>query len=119
MWFSVVCLRASPLLAVLIWSRFQEVPEWAWAVALVAAILLQAMFFYVERRCSSPGMPYYHGLLIASASVSTGWTYLDPFLVLAAVTATHLLSCGFVLTRDAPARYLGLAHWFHRNRVEQ
>lgn len=118
MWFAVVCLRAAPLLVALAWSRHGAVSwEW-WGAALGASLLLQAIFFLVERRCSSPAMPYDHGLLIVSASVSIGWMYVDTLLVLAAVTATQFVSCALALMPEAPARYLGLAHWFHRNRVE-
>jgi hypothetical protein len=118
MWLAVACLRASPLLAVLVWSPYQAVSWAVWGLALVASLLLQAAFFWVERRCSSPEMPYHHGLLVISASVSTGLTYFDPFLVVAAVAATQLASCVLAPTGRAPARYRGLVHWFYRNRVE-
>jgi hypothetical protein len=119
MWLAVVGLRAAPLLAVLIWSRHGEVSWGIWGAACAASLLLQAVFFFVERRCSSTEMPYHHGLLIASASVSTGWTYFDLFLVFAAVSVSQLASCGFALTGNAAARYRSLAHWFYRNRVER
>lgn len=77
------------------------------------------MFYFVERRCSSVELPYHRGLFVVGASVSTGWTYFDPFLVLIAVTTAHLVSCGLALASDAPARYSRLVHWFHRNRVER
>lgn len=118
MWFAVACLRAAPLLAALAWSRHEALPWGSWGAALGASLLLQLAFFFVERRCSSPAMPYDHGLLIVSASVSIGWMYFDTLLVLAAVTATQLVSCALALMPEAPARYLGLVHWFHRNRVK-
>ncbi|MBV8062114.1 MAG: hypothetical protein JOY51_00885 [Nevskia sp.] len=89
-----------------------------WGMAFAASMVLQAIFFFVERRCSSPELPYHHGLLVVGASVSTGWTYFDPFLVLASVTSAQLISCGLALAPDAPVRYTRLVHWFHRNRVE-
>jgi hypothetical protein len=119
MWFAVVFVRASPLLAVLAWSRHEAVSWGIWGAALCASLLLQGIFFFVERRCSSPEMPYHRGLLIVSASVSIGWMYFDTLLVLAAVTSAQLVSCAFALMPNAPARYLGLAHWFQRNRVER
>jgi hypothetical protein len=87
-------------------------------MALIAALLLQAGFFFVERRCSSPQLPYHHGLLVVGASVSTGWTYFDPFLVFAAVTSTQIISCALAFAPNAPERYARLVHWFHRSRVE-
>jgi len=77
------------------------------------------MFFFVERRCASPQLPYHRGLFVVGASVSTGWTYFDPFLILAGVTSAQLISCAYALTADAPARYSGLIHWFYRNKVER
>lgn len=118
MWFSVMLLRASPLLAAMVLSRYMDIPYGIWIAAFGLALLLQTMFFFVERRCSSPGLSYYRGLLVVAASVSTGWGYFDPFLVCAAVTAAQLLSCGFAVSKNAPERYLGLVRWFHRSRVQ-
>ena len=90
-----------------------------WALAVGAALALQTLFFFVERRCSSPQLTYHRGLLVVGASVSTGWTYFDPFLILGSVASVHLISCGLALFSSAPMKYARLVHWFHRNKVER
>ena len=118
-WLAVVCLRASPLLLAATYSHKFGISPIQWVAAFVAALAIQAVFFLVERRCASPEIPYHRGLFVVGASVSTGWSYFDVFLVLGSVISAQLISCGFALTATAPARYSGLVRWFYRNRVER
>jgi len=118
-WMAVVCLRASPLLVAAVYAHKAGISPIQWAAALAAALAIQVMFFFVERRCASPELPYHRGLYVVGACVSTGWTYFDPFLILGSVVSAQLISCAYALTANAPARYSGLVRWFYRNRVER
>lgn len=116
---ATACVRLSPLFILMAHFRNSTLTVTSWAITLCAVIVLQVVFFFVERRCASPELSFHRGLAIVSACMSTGWIYLDPIFVFFGVALTHVLSCFAALLPDSAMRYRKIIHGFYRHRMEQ
>jgi hypothetical protein len=52
-----------------------------WLASLLWPVVIIALAFYAQRRCSSERMPFRDGLLWVTASMMTGWVYMSFFTV--------------------------------------
>ncbi len=86
---------------------------------IVAIIALQGLLWFVQRRCGTTDRPYWRSLLVVASCLSTGWTYLDLFLVPAGLLLSILLSCAFAFRTSAPERMSRLVYWFYHHRMHQ
>jgi hypothetical protein len=118
-WVGIGCIRASPLIALAIYSRRADVQPIWWVQALAAALAIQLLFFFVERRSSGSAASYHHGLQFIGACVSTGWSYFDAFLIVASVIVFHILSLAIAVAPNARELNNRLLNTFYRHRLEQ
>ncbi len=118
-WLAIAFVRLFPIVTLAIRSRGESVTLWDWSLAFGAVVALLLAFELAARRCTSPDLAYHRGLIYVGASLSTGWTLLDPILVFTGVVAAQLISCVLALTKDPASRYLRLIRWFYRHRMEQ
>jgi hypothetical protein len=116
---AMVFVRMSPLVGMLIESRFHTVSSGMWAMAFIAAVALQLWFYWVSRRCANEQYGYTKGLFLIGACMSTGWSYLDLVFVSITVVLAQLISLLIGLLPKASENYARLVHLFYRFRMEQ
>jgi hypothetical protein len=116
---TVVLVRMAPLVVAAVIGTQRPLTGTAWGIAFATTLLLQPLFYWVERRCASDGMSHWRGMVLVGAAMNTGWTYLDIVFVTAGVVLAYLLSCIVALMPRSSARFLGLLRGFQRNRMEQ
>ena len=116
---TVVLVRMAPLVVAAGVAAQRPLTGMAWGIAFAATLLLQPLFYWVERRCASDGMSHWRGMVLVGAAMNTGWAYLDVVFVTAGVALAYLVSCIVALLPRSSDRFLGLLRGFQRNRMEQ
>ncbi len=97
-----------------------------WVVSLIWPVVMIALVFYAQRRCSSERMHFRDGLLWITASMMTGWVYMSFFTVWPALLVAFWGSVFFAIyghLNRAPGysqtRWHRLVSYFYRNRMRQ
>jgi hypothetical protein len=88
--------------------------------------LVGGSYWYANLRCSSERLRYRDGLLAVAASMMAGTMYMSFFMVLPVLFVVFSGSVLIAFYGDirggpgyAPARWLRLIQYFHRNRMVQ
>lgn len=126
-WLALLVLSLLPLaLALLARAANGPLSGEAWALVIGSIVLSQALFRYVQHRCSSTGLPYWDGLLYIAWTMNTGWAYFSIFFVIPALAVALVVSLSFALVGDimrneslAPASFRKLLDFFYRIRLVQ
>jgi hypothetical protein len=125
-WLFLALLSTWPLAVPALTARHSFVPASTWASALAAVVSIQALFWYVRFRCSNQSLSYWNGLLIVSASMSTGWVQMSFLFVLPSLLVVFLASVLFAayaevrrVPAEAAVRFQALLMWFYGNRMRQ
>ncbi len=90
-------------------------------------IVIQVLFWYSQKRCSSKALSYWDGLLFVAAFMSAGWIYFALVFVPPALLLVFLVSVGLSLYYDlaprsetnAAYRFHQMVTFFHKNRMRQ
>jgi hypothetical protein len=97
-----------------------------WLASLIWPVVIIALTFYAQRRCSSDRTRFRDGLLWVTASMMTGWVYMSFFTVWPVLLVVFWGSVFFAIYGDlnrAPgysqARWHRLVSYFYRNRMRQ
>lgn len=94
--------------------------------SLIWLALVGAGYWYANLRCSSERLRYRDGLLAVAASMMAGTMSMSFFMVLPVLFVVFSGSVLIAINGDirgvpgyAPARWLRLIQYFHRNRMVQ
>jgi hypothetical protein len=97
-----------------------------WLASLIWPLVIIALVFYAQRRCSSDRMRFRDGMLWVTASMMTGWVYMSFFTVWPVLLVVFWGSVFFAIYGDlnrAPgysqARWHRLVSYLYRNRMRQ
>jgi hypothetical protein len=125
-WIFVLAISLWPVVALALRARHVAIPTDSWLAAVGTVGVIQALFWYVQSRCSSEKLSYWDGLLIVTASMMTGWVYSSMLVVFPVLLFTFLSSVGFALyceVRGVPSEAAELFHKLvarlYRNRMRQ
>jgi hypothetical protein len=125
-WAFVLALSLWPLVPPLLLARHSAVPVNAWLVAIGLIVFIQALFWYVQYRCSSEALSYWEGLLVVTASMMTGWVYSSLIVALPVLAFTFAASFLFAVYAEvrrvpgeAAERFHKLVSRLYRNRMVQ
>jgi hypothetical protein len=126
-----VCLFFSMLALLPAWVAFgsdsgAQLPLQYRLGSIVWIALVGGSYWYANLRCSSERLRYREGLLWVAASMMAGTTSMAFFMVLPVLFVVFFGSVLIALSGDlrgvpgyAPARWLRLIQYFHRNRMVQ
>jgi hypothetical protein len=94
--------------------------------SLIWLALVVGSYWYANLRCSTERLRYRNGLLSVAASMMAGTMYMSFFMVLPVLFVVFFGSVLIAFYGDirggpgyAPARWLRLIQYFHRNRMVQ
>jgi hypothetical protein len=125
-WLFAAILSIWPLAIPMLAARHSFVPPSTWVNAFIAVVVIQAIFWYVRVRCSDQNLSYWNGLLIVSASMSTGWVQMSFLIVLPSLLVVFLASLLLAayaevrrVPEEAATRFQSLLRWFYTNRMRQ
>jgi hypothetical protein len=121
-WVFMIILGVSPLLYILgVRGYFESRDRLGTGIAVV---LIQGMFWFAQRRCSTEDLTYWEGLLVAAASVETGSYFISLPLSFFVLLYTSAASFLFALLHDprSPTRHAQLCFGkmiiaIHRRRL--
>ena len=124
--FFFIALSVSPVAIFLLLRRGQPIADVDWILPIVGVGVIQALFWYADKRCSSENLSYWNGLLFVAAFMSTGWIYMSMLLIFPALLVAFLASVGLALYYDltftpgkAAFKFHRLVHTFHQHRMRQ
>jgi hypothetical protein len=123
---AIALLGIASFLAIFFLVAWWYQPEGALAAALVGALLFVAVFLLSLRRCSTPALPAFRGLLLMTAYMSIGvgsffLLFVIPTVVFAVIS---IIAIAFVslFGKDAPYardRFRRLVEFYRRHRMYQ
>ena len=119
--FGLIAFSLSPLLITIFAAnpRQSNFEAASLKLALGLILLIQALIFLAHRRCGTPERPYWGSLLVVAVCLSTGWVYLDIFLIPAGISLAIAASVVAAVLGNAPARMSHVVYWFYRHRMRQ
>ncbi len=126
-----VCLFFSILALLPVWVAFATnvgalLPLPYRLGSLIWLAMVGGCYWYATLRCSSERLRYWDGLLLVAASMMAGTMYMSFLMVLPVLFVVFSGSVLIAINGDirgapgyAPARWLRLIQYFHRNRMVQ
>ena len=97
-----------------------------WVASLIWPVVIIALTFYAQRRCSSDRMCFRDGPLWVTASMMTGWVYMSFFTVWPVLLVVYCGAVFFAIYGDlnrtpgySQSRWHRLVSYFYRNRMRQ
>jgi hypothetical protein len=113
-WVFLIALGLAPVISVLLRRRYSPVSLTDWVSAIMLMAVIQALFLYSQKRCSSDKLSYWNGLLYVAAFMSTGWSYLSMVFVFPTLLIVFIASITLSIYYDLAPSRVNAAFQFHR-----
>lgn len=90
-----------------------------WYGAVGVILVIQTLFLWVGRRCSSHTLSHWDGLLGISESMTTGWFLIDVLVAVLATMVAMVASTILAVLPDSSGKYGRFVAAVKRFRMEQ
>jgi len=125
-WAFILCFSLSPLLITVFYASQTGLSTQQLFVSVFSVISIQAVFLYIQYRCSNENLSYLDGLLIITSCMMTGWAFISLFVVFPALLIALLSSFAIAVygdinhsSKETPLRFRKLLMHFYEHRMHQ